>query len=48
MAVAYFMAHASKAFWPIQNGSELAVLYSFLFLYIAASGTGIWGVRGDR
>ncbi len=47
MAVAYFMAHASKAFWPIQNGGELAVLYCFLFLFIAASGTGTWGVQSD-
>ena len=47
MAVAYFTAHASKAFWPIQNGGELAVLYCFLFLYIAASGTGIWGVQSE-
>ncbi len=47
MAVAYFMAHAPKGFWPIQNGGELAVQYCFLFLYIAASGTGILGVRGD-
>ena len=44
MAVAYFMAHASKGFWPIQNGGELAVLYCFVFLYIAATGNGIWSL----
>ncbi len=44
MAVAYFMAHASKGFWPIQNGGELAVLYCFIFLYIAVKGNGIWGL----
>ncbi len=36
MAVAYFMAHASKGFLPIQNGGVPAVLFCFLFLYIAA------------
>ena len=47
MAVAYFMVHVKGGFWPIQNGGELAVLYCFLFLYIAANGTGSWGVQGD-
>jgi putative oxidoreductase len=47
MAVAYFMVHVPGGFWPIQNGGELAVLYCFLFLFIAASGTGIWGVQSD-
>lgn len=45
MAYAYFTAHAPKAAVPIQNGGELAVLYCFLFLYISARGTGLWGVR---
>ncbi len=45
MAVAYFTAHVPQGFWPIQNGGELAALYCFLFLYIAAMGTGKWGVR---
>jgi len=44
MAVAYFMAHASKGFWPIQNKGELAVLYCFVFLYFAAHGGGIWSI----
>ena len=47
MAVAYFTVHVTGGFWPIQNGGELAVLYCFLFLYIAASGTGSWGVQSD-
>lgn len=47
MAAAYFMAHAKNGFWPILNGGELAVLYCFLFLYIAARGTGVWGIKGD-
>jgi len=44
MAVAYFMAHAPKGFWPIVNGGELAALYCFTFLYIAAAGGGKWSV----
>ena len=44
MAVAYFMAHASRGALPIQNGGELAVLYCFVFLYIAARGPGIWAI----
>ena len=53
MAVAYFMAHASKGGpIPLVNHGELAVVYSFVFLYIAAHGAGIWSVdsiiRGRR
>jgi putative oxidoreductase len=44
MAVAYFQVHAPKSFWPILNGGELAVLYCFLFLYIAARGSGRYSV----
>lgn len=44
MAAAYFMAHAPKAPLPIENGGELAALYCFLFLYIAARGPGVWAV----
>src|SRR6056297_3213937 len=38
MAAAYWMAHGLKAVLPLQNGGELAMLYCFLFLYIAAQG----------
>jgi Predicted membrane protein len=44
MAFAYFTQHFPRGFWPMQNGGELAVLYCFLFLYIAANGAGMWGV----
>jgi len=44
MAVAYFMAHAHGSFWPIQNKGELAILYCFLFLVIAAHGAGNWSI----
>jgi putative oxidoreductase len=40
MAFAYFMAHAPQGFWPLLNKGELAALYSFLFLYLAAAGPG--------
>jgi putative oxidoreductase len=40
MAAAYFMMHAPRGFWPIANGGELAVLYCFVFLYIASRGSG--------
>ncbi|AXS42070.1 DoxX family protein [Breoghania sp. L-A4] len=40
MAVAYFMAHAPQNFYPILNGGELAIMYCFAFLYIAAAGPG--------
>jgi putative oxidoreductase len=45
MAFAYFTAHAPRSPWPIQNGGEPAVLYCFLFLYIACRGTVTWGVK---
>ena len=53
MAVAYFMSHFSTAaFLPIVNRGELAVIYCFVFLYIASRGSGIWSVdsliRGRR
>jgi putative oxidoreductase len=34
------MMHAPRGFWPIANGGELAVLYCFVFLYIASRGSG--------
>jgi putative oxidoreductase len=52
MAVAYFMAHAPKGFWQLQNGGELATFYCFVFLYMSAAGGGSWSLdalrrRGD-
>jgi putative oxidoreductase len=45
MAFAYFMSHFSmEKFLPLQNYGELAVLYCFLFLYIASRGSGVWSV----
>jgi putative oxidoreductase len=44
MAVAYFYAHANQGFWTLLNRGELAALYSFLFLYLAVVGGGIWSL----
>ena len=44
MAVAYFMAHASKGFLPILNQGELAVMYCFVFLYFSAAGGGSYSI----
>jgi putative oxidoreductase len=46
MAVAYFMQHLRKGFWPIGNGGELAVLYCFIFLYLNVAGPGPSEVLG--
>ena len=45
LAGAYFMAHAPKGFWPILNGGELAITYSWLALYFAAKGPGAWALE---
>jgi putative oxidoreductase len=45
MAAAYFMVHAKGGFWPIVNKGEPAVLYCFLFLYIASRGSGAFSLE---
>jgi putative oxidoreductase len=42
MAFAYFTSHQEKALWPIQNGGELAAVYSWVFLLIAFFGPGTY------
>jgi putative oxidoreductase len=44
MAAAYFIAHAPRAFLPIVNAGNLAVLYCFVFFYLAFAGPGPWSV----
>jgi putative oxidoreductase len=44
MAVAYFKGHQRMAFWPLENQGELAVLFCFAFLYMAARGSGPWSI----
>jgi putative oxidoreductase len=48
MAVAYFRAHQPRGLWPVQNGGELAALFSFLFLYFATTGAGRFSLDGIR
>jgi len=48
MAVAYFMRHHGEGgFWPLENRGELAVLYAFLWLYVATRGGLTRRVRRD-
>ncbi|HYC36138.1 MAG TPA: DoxX family protein [Usitatibacter sp.] len=46
MAFAYFIGHAPQGnvLLPILNAGELAVLYSFLFLFISVAGPGAWAL----
>lgn len=44
MAFAYFIAHAPRSFWPLLNGGEVAVLFCFIWLYLAAAGPGRWSL----
>lgn len=44
MAVAFFLRHYPKGFWPIMNNGEPAVLFCFIFLYIASVGSGILSI----
>ena len=48
MAVAYFIGHFPKSFWPLENDGEPAVLFCFIFLFIATHGAGIWSVDAAR
>ncbi|MGB9649997.1 MAG: DoxX family protein [Stellaceae bacterium] len=44
MAVAYFMAHAPRGFFPLLNGGELAIVYCFVLLYLWVAGGGEWSL----
>jgi putative oxidoreductase len=44
MAVAYFMAHFPRSFFPAMNGGDAAVLFCFTFFYIFFAGGGPWSV----
>ncbi len=48
MAAAYFMAHAPQNFFPILNQGELAIMYCFVFLYLAAAGGGPYSIDARR
>jgi putative oxidoreductase len=48
MAVAYFMAFAPKSFFPVINGGDDAILYTFIFLYLVFAGPGAWSADNAR
>jgi putative oxidoreductase len=48
LAFAYFIGHAPKGFYPLTNGGESAVLFCFIFLYLAAAGGGAWSLDALR
>lgn len=48
MAFAYFMAHAPRSFFPVVNQGDAAVLYCFIFLYLAFAGGGPWSIDAWR
>ena len=48
MAVAYFMSHAPRSYYPIQNNGNLAILYCFVFFYLVFSGPGPWSIDAKR
>jgi putative oxidoreductase len=48
MAIGYFMFHFPKSFFPLLNGGDGAVLYCFIFLYLALAGGGEWSVDRVR
>lgn len=48
MAVAYWMAHAPRSPFPVLNGGDGAILYCFVFLYLAAAGGGAWSLDQGR
>ena len=44
MAFAYWMSHAARSFYPVLNGGDAAILYCFIFLYLAFAGGGAWSL----
>lgn len=48
MAIAYWIAHAPQSPYPSLNGGDAAILFCFVFLYIAAAGPGPWSVDAGR
>jgi putative oxidoreductase len=48
MAIAYWMMHFPQGFWPLANKGEAAIMFCFVFLYIAAAGPGAWSIDSAR
>lgn len=48
MAIAYFTAHAPRGFFPLLNGGEAVILFSFLFFSFFLTGAGMWSIDSAR
>ena len=48
MAFAYFIGHFPKSVWPAISGGDAAILFCFIFLYVAAAGSGAWSIDAVR
>jgi putative oxidoreductase len=48
MAIAYWMMHFPKSPWPLKNMGEAAIMFCFVFLYLAAAGPGTWSIDSAR
>jgi putative oxidoreductase len=48
MAIAYFIAHAPRGFFPTLNGGQLAILFCFVFFYLFVAGGGVWSIDAQR
>ena len=48
MAVAYWMMHAPRSFYPVANQGDAAILFCFVFLDLAAAGPGAFSLEGAR
>ena len=48
MAFAYWIAHAPRDLFPVNNGGDAAILYCFVFLYLVVAGPGPWSVDALR
>jgi putative oxidoreductase len=48
MAIGYFMMHFPQGFWPVVNKGEAAIMFCFIFLYLAVAGPGAWSIDSAR
>jgi putative oxidoreductase len=48
MAAAYFMAHLPTSLFPVQNSGDAAVLFCFIFLFLASAGSGAYSIDATR
>ena len=48
MAIGYWMMHFPKSPWPLANMGEAAIMFCFVFLYLAAAGPGAWSIDNAR